>query len=309
MYQYTSDPNVLFPDDRSQEDNPFGKFTSITYPMQQNGQQHAFNKAYKQNTPMIERQQFVNQNNLIHNNLAEKIQSEFVVDYIIDVDSKDRDISVFQDPFKYTVSFAPVTKGIDRREEWIDVNNKSLGKHMVSTVYTGNPAPYITKSFKNIKYIRIDSVILPKYSDIVYDTGTSKWILDTTADLTKDRYVVMKLKNIDSRFNLSTNTVVESTGIKLIPDTIPDSSNFYYAVPANANNVIKTYNTSLLGNLDRLYVEFYDSMGNQLKYSNLDTSQLISDVRNPSNVNLQNNITLIFGVVENELATEVKFSQ
>ena len=151
MYQYTADPNVLFPDKRSQEDNPFGKFTSITYPVQQNAQLHSFNNAFQNNTPMIERQNFKNQNNVIHNNLLDKVQSEFIVDYTMDIDSKDRDVSVFQDPFKYTVTFAPVPKGIDRREEWINPNDKSLGKHMVSTVYTGNPAPYIGKAFKNIK--------------------------------------------------------------------------------------------------------------------------------------------------------------
>lgn len=63
---------------------------------------------------------------------------------------------------------------------------------------------------------------------------------------------------------------------------------------------------SALGNLDRLYVEFYDSSGNLLQYNDLDPEQEETDVRNPLNKNLQNNITLIFGIVENELATNVK---
>jgi hypothetical protein len=309
MYQHTSDPNVLYPNKFSQEDNPFSNFTSTTYPSQQNSQMHSFNKAFQQNNPMIEKQNFKNQNNVFHNNLLDNVQTEFIVDYTLDIDSKDREISSFPDPFKYTVTFAPVTKGVDRREEWINPNDKSLGKHIVSTFYTGNPPPYIAKSFKNIKYIRVDNVILPKYGGIKYDMGTSEWVLDDTKDLTADRFIVMKFKNIDSRFNMSTNSIVESTGIKLIPDTIPESGNFYYAVPSNAKNIVKTYNMSLLGNLDRLYVEFYDSVGNQLRYTNLDTSQPTTDVRNPNNINLQNNITLIFGVVENELATEVKFTQ
>lgn len=309
MFQHTSDPNVLYPDKLSQEDNPFGNFTPNTYQIQQNSQIHRFNDAFRQNNPMIERQNFRNQNNVIHNNLHNNLQSEFIVDYTVDIDSKDRDSSVFQDPFKYTVTFAPVTRGVDMREEWVDPTNKSLGKHMVSTIYQGNPAPYVSKAFKNIKYIRVDNVVLPKYSGILYDDNSDTWTLDTTKNLTEERYIVMKFKNIDSRYNLSTNTTVESTGVKLIPDTIPTTGNFYYAVPANGNNIIKSYNMSLLGNLDRLYVEFYDSEGTQLRYTNLDSSKPITDVRNPNNKNLQNNITLIFGVVENELATEVKFSQ
>jgi len=308
MYRQTADPNTIFPNQRSQENNPSAMFSQMTYPVQQNANMSSFKKAFQQNDPMIERQNFRNQNNVIHNNLHNDLQSEFVVDYTLDIDSKDRDSASYPDPFKYNVIFAPVPVGVERRQEWIDPSNKALGKHVVSTVYNGPPPPYITKSMKNIKYIRVDSVILPKYYGIKYDSGTDAWMMDTTKDLSKDRYVVMKFKNLDSKFNLSTNTTVESNGIKLIPDNIMDGSNFYYAVPGNSYNVIKTYNMSLLGNLDRLYIEFYDSTGNQLKYTNLDSEQEITDVRNPLNVNLQNNITMVFGVVENELATEVKFS-
>jgi len=307
QYQFTPDPNVLYPDKRSQEDNPLGRFTPITYPMQTNANLHSFKKAFNSNAPMIEKQNFQNQNNVYHNNISNNVEALSVVDYTIDIDSKDRDTSVFQDPFKYNVTFAPVTRGVDTREEWVNPADRSQGKHMVTTVYNGNPPPYIGKSFKNVKYIRVDSVQLPKYSGIIQ--SGSDWIMDTSKSLIQDRYIVMKLSNIDSRYNLSTNNIVDSNGVKLIPDTVPLNSNFYYAVPANANNVIKTFNMSLLGNVDRLYIDFYDSLGNKLRYNDLDATQSITDVRNPNNVNLQNNITLIFGIVENELATEVKFSQ
>lgn len=308
MSRYTADPNTLFPNGRSQENNPSAMFSQMTYPIQQNANMASFKKAFLPNEPLIERQNFRNQNNIIHNNVHNDIQSEFIVDYTLDIDSKDREISAYPDPFKYNVVFAPVPVGVERKQEWIDPKNKSLGQRVVSTIYNGPPPPYITKSMKNIKYIRVDSVILPKYYGIQYDVGLDEWILDQSKDLSKDRYVVMKIKNLESKFNLSTNTVVESNGIKLIPDNIMLGSNFFYAVPGNAHNYIKTYNMSLLGNLDRLYIEFYDSTGNLLKFNNLDPEQEITDVRNPLNVNLQNNITMVFGVVENEVATEVKFS-
>lgn len=303
QYQYTSDPNSLNPSNHTQENNPSGNFIQSTYQPKIND----FRNAYLQNEPMIERQNFRNQNNVLHNNLHGDIQSESVMNYTIDIDSKDRDITSYLDPFKYTVVFAPPSRETVQKSEWINPNNHSLGTRIVSTTFNSTPPPNINRQFKNIKYIRVDNVILPKYYDIAYDSGS--WILDTTKDLSKDRYVVMKFRNIDSRYNLSTNAIVESTGIKLIPDTIPVNGNFYYAIPANANNIVKVYNTSALGNLDRLYVEFYSSSGNLLKYNNLDSTAVITDVRNPLNVNLQNNITLIFGVVENELSTEVKFTR
>jgi hypothetical protein len=179
----------------------------------------------------------------------------------------------------------------------------------VSTTFNSQPQPYINKLFRNVKYIRVDCVVLPKYYGIVYDTGTTSWILDTTKDLSKERFVTMKIKNIESKFNLSTNAVVEQTGVKLVPIKIPTSGNFYYATSTNSNNIIKTFNISALGNIDRLCFEFYDSSGNQLVYNDLDSTQSINDVRNPLNINLQHNITLVFGVVENEMATHVNFGQ
>ena len=308
MYNSTPDPNVLFPNKRSQNNNPFSQFTPITYPILDRNNEHKFADAYNMNEPMIERHNFRNQNNTIHNNLHAHLQSEFINNYTIDIDSKDRDTGTYQDPFRYVVTFAPVTKGIDRHEEWVDPYDHTKGKHTVTTTYQGNVAPYIAKSFRNIKYIKIDSVVLPKYWGIKYDTGSSSWVLDTTKNLMDDRFVTLKLKNVTSTYNLSTNTTVETTGIKLIPDQRPTNGNFYYAVPANTSSDFKTYNMSLLGNLDRLNVEFYDSSGNLLKYDNLDPLQSITDVRNPANINLQNNITIIVGVVENELATEVNYT-
>jgi hypothetical protein len=307
MYQQTFDPNVLHPNPRSRQNNPNGNFTQITYQMDKNSQFHNFDKAFQSNEPLIERQNFRNQNNMLHNNVHENIQSEYITNYTIDIDSNDRNTTSYPNPFKYTVFFAPVTKGIENREEWIDPMDHSKGRKNVKIVYNGPPAPYIKTAFKNLKYIRVDNVILPKYHEITEVSG--EWILDTTKDLSQDRYVVMKFTNIESRYNLSTNPIVESSGIKLIPNTIPTFGNFYYAIPANSNNIVKTFPMSSLGNLDRLYVEFYDSAGNLLKYNNLDSEQPIDDVRNPGNVNLQNNITLIYGVVENELATEIKFSE
>lgn len=78
MYNYTPDPNVVNPHRKSQEDNPFGKYTQMTYPIQENANIHNFGKAFQERQPMIERQNFKNQNNVWHNNLNDNLQSEFV---------------------------------------------------------------------------------------------------------------------------------------------------------------------------------------------------------------------------------------
>ena len=298
-----TDPNTIHQNKFTP--NPFDKFIPNTY----NEQYNNFMAAYSGHKEFIKKTDFRNRDNVIHNNLAHNLLSENLFDYVIDIDSKDRDIATYPNPFKYNVIFAPVTKGIDRREEWIDPNNKSLGKHIVATTYIGNTSPYIDRSFKNVKYIQIDNVILPKYYGIIFDVGSGQWIMDPTKNLLNDRFVVMKITNISSKQNLSTNQIMNSSGIKLVPDTTLFGGNFYKAIPANNNRTIKIYNDSNLGNLDRLYIEFYNSVGEKLQYNNLDSTQPITDVRNPENINLQNSITITIGAIENELATDTKFSK
>jgi hypothetical protein len=257
---------------------------------------------------MIDRADFKNHNNVIHNNLNHNLQDERIVEYFIDIDSNDRNTSSFLDPFSYVVTFAPITNsGMSRHEEWIDPRDHSKGQKIVEEVFNGAPEPHIRRHFKNVKYIRVDSVSLPKYAGIVYDSGSGSWILDSSKNLSLDRFVTLKISNLESQRIMSTNSIVDGNGVKLIPDTLPLTSNYYMTIPSNSSNMIKVFNDNSLGNIDRLNISFYDSFGTQLRYTNLDTSQVITDVRNPKNKYLQHNITLILGIMENELSTEVSY--
>jgi len=306
MYRYTTDPSVITPHSTYQNANPLANFQQMTYNQPQTAQMGNFNQAFQSNKPMIEAHNFTNRNNVYHNNLNQTLLAEGVTEYTLDIDSYDRDITVYPNPFKYNVIFAPVVNsGVSRREEWIDESNKSLGKKIVEDRFNGPPQPYINKQFRNVKYIRLETVALPKYGAIK-DGGSGTWIMDTSVSLCDFRHVLLRFKNVETHYNLSTNLLTDSVGIKLVPNTI-SSGNFYYAECSNSSNLVKTYQDSKLGNLDRLCVEFYDDMGNQMSYSNLDSTQAISDVRNPKNRNLQNNLTIVLGVVENELSTQVKY--
>lgn len=292
MYRATPDPNTLYPPVNAQMANPLANFHQDTYNRQHNANLHNFDSAFQVNKPMIERPNFQNQNNFIHNNVGRNLLLESANEYVIDIDSYNRDSAIFVDPFTYNVTFAPVTTSSSVRG---------------GGTYIGSPAPYINKNFKNVKYVRVESVILPRYYGIVYDS--ENWILDTSKDLSKERFVVLKIKNLESSRNLSTSNTLDGNGIKLIPDTIPLNSNYYMAVAANNSNIIRLYNDSQLGNIGRLDVTYYDSFGTRLQYTNLDATVPTTDVRNPLNKYLQNDITLSVGVLENEMNTEAKYNQ
>jgi hypothetical protein len=76
--------------------------------------------------------------NLLHNNVTEKVSIENLVEYTIVIDSGDRDYSKFPNPFDYRVYFNPPS---------------------------GTKDAYIHRSFENVKYIKLETGILPrKYS-------------------------------------------------------------------------------------------------------------------------------------------------
>lgn len=88
--------------------------------------------SFSQNKPLIERQEYVNTGNILHNNLAENLLSENVFEYNIYIDSADRDISKYYSPFEFKVYFSEIAD-----------------------------YPKIDQNFKNVKYINLNYIILP----------------------------------------------------------------------------------------------------------------------------------------------------
>lgn len=287
--------------------NPFANFNPLTtnYPMFP-----TFNNvdnAYRQNSPFINKIDHSNQNNTLHNNLGDNLLNENIVEYRINIDSSDRDPKVFKDPFSYTVTFNP-TRSTAR--------------------------PIIEREFKNVKYIKLESVILPRYMHIE-DTG-SEYELSTDSDshLYDDRFVILnieQLEGIESRV-YGTNTHLTNSFAQITPDKLI-SSNYYTGIPYLGTRYFKD---SHLENLKKLTIRFLDSYGNPLKIQEVsssggslsivdsdplavkqddgtfkdknDTTIDITDVRHPMNRSFQNHISLVIGVVEAELNTDTQYT-
>lgn len=76
--------------------------------------------------------------NLIYNNVSNNTSVDILVEYIIAIESIDRDIEKYPNPLKYKIYFNPVAQTKDA---------------------------YIYRTFENVKYIKLESAILPrKYS-------------------------------------------------------------------------------------------------------------------------------------------------
>ena len=201
-----------------------------------------------------------NPNNKLYNNLKAIIKTENIKEYQITLDSVDRNITNYPDPFKIN---------------------------------------YSLRSFRNVKYIKIDSVILPKYYDVI-DEQTE----DTSKDTTKQRFILLKFNNIDIlNFGSNTNNF---NSILLYP--YRQYNNFSLFRPVNMNTSILCNPTSSLTNLNNIEFTFYDGEYNQIKFSHKDINELDkTKLTCPLNVNKQVVINLRVGIMENNMNTEVNY--
>ncbi|ARF09794.1 hypothetical protein Indivirus_3_43 [Indivirus ILV1] len=323
-------PSNTFPQNGANVGNPLGIYNPLSTNTQQlmrnNVPITSFQDSFSPNTPMIERIDYSNKNQLIHNNIGDSVLDEHVVEYRLNIDSIDRDIQYYPDPFSYVVKLNPGSSGVYRHEEFID-GDRRKGTTIVESRFDGPPPPYINKEFRNIKYIKLENIILPqrnklkKNKDGIYD-------FDSNSNLAFDMYVSLQIPEIgvDRVFTTGENSVRIGADGKFHTPPTPFAiifldkllgTNFYSGTPYYGT---KIYKNSLLGNLSQLTIKFYDCYGALLKIDDLMTyDELqefefkthepfpITDVRHPYNKKIQNHISIIIGVVESQINNNTKF--
>ena len=113
-----------------------------------------FDEAFIPNEQLVEKQSYINKGKILHNNINDNTFVEGVVDYQINIDSDDRNVEIFPNPFHYVVSFKATGK----------FNyNKFKTENNEDAEFPETPGPVIIRNFKNVKYIGIDQVTLPRY--------------------------------------------------------------------------------------------------------------------------------------------------
>lgn len=289
-------PSNMYPENGHTNANPFGNFRPMSTNNQKSDRDNSynFNQAFRKNIPMIEQINHANDGHLIHNNIAPSVLEENIVEYRINIDSRDRDTTAYKDPFHYKVTFNPPSGRIIRNAGRIRPNDTRI---------EGPPEPHILREFKNIKYVKLDNIILPRFSDIV--ETEEGWKVDTSGNmLIDDRFVILSIKEINNTFTFATNKHTQDSFGLVIPDR-SIGTKFYSGIPYYGT---KIYKNSNLGNITTLTIDFLDSYGTPIKVNNLDnTITDTTDARHPLNKCFQNHMSLLIGVIESEIAINTKF--
>lgn len=198
---------------------------------------------------MFSNNNFVNNNNLLYNNLSENLLNIDIREYSVLIDSKDRNYQVYPNPFIYDVRFKPLAASR------ITKNGK--------TTILEDPNPTIYDNFTNVKYIKLETVILPFFTHILPDK--TKQLIDTSRALTDELYTVLSIGDYCETNYKSTNDVL-SGSFSTIYYEARVSDTHYRGLTINS---IKYFPQDELGKIDKLSIRFTDPYGQPLNVKHL----------------------------------------
>ncbi len=284
--------------------NPFGNFESMT-PNNFNN----FNNAFSVNQPFIEKFDYKNRNNYLHNNVNDNTMIEQIIEYTINIDSQDRSLIAYPNQFAFTVTFGGHAN-ITEKKTFVKKNfNQSYTineskKESVSIQYEGTPGPVIDRKFRNVKFLRIDYIILPKTNIVAKENNhicLSK--VDSDKLTFKYKYLLLRINEIKSDKILGTNKNLENDVFILYPDKIMGDNHIMWLPTIGT----RTYKNSILENINKLTFEILTPKGETLFITDINGKSINTEEIKCVNDIAQVNIALIMGVVENELNTNTKF--
>lgn len=313
------------PFDQSSNGNPFGNFGFRTG-MNPNNQFSNFSEAFESASPIIEKRNNLNQGHVLHDNIGDRVMDEYIAEYRIGIDSLDRDIRTYPDPFDFIVKFAANSSKTMIRTEVL----KNGKLELINDVASGTPGPHINRDFRNVKYVKIENIVLPRLGNIVFNEESGEYVFDEDSDLASDRFTVLSIDELECCRIYSTGDDNIRTDPKTNDEIIPPKPfaivirdrylgfNYFVGIPYYGT---KIFNSSSLGNINSLSLKFSNSCGVPYKYDNLLTYDdlkraercghpiSLDNIRHPLNKNIQVYVSLVIGVVENQINTETKFEK
>ena len=330
-----------------------------------NFSQFNIEQGFKSNQPIQLMPDTKNKHETLYDNLNDNLLKESLREYRLNVDSIDRDIELYPDPFNYVIHLGPVTNsGINASVSRTNIKNelKTLGKKNknirhtdtpVSQVYSNieennqikdalnnkififdNPNaikeytvklersfnPYIIKDFQNVSYVKLDCAVVPKYNSICINSSwdfcrkkhhkknffkdeydrikdyiimNNRYIPNDRDDYNPlgDRFIQIYIQELRSTRSFGTNSITDKSFILIYDKTL--GALYLKLIPYSAS---KSYKDSLLGNITKLSIQFYDSWGIPLKINtsciDYEKDQILNTkIVEPGKINLDNYLT------------------
>ena len=265
--------------------------------------QYNIKDTFKETIPLTHKQDFAYKNNTLYANMNSNLLKENIDEYRIDCDSSDRNSLLYPNPFDYILSFGEVVNSgmpvpiISNKPNIFDAVDNDLinfEEESDTRIYNINPNiivnyqnklkrihnPQITRDFKNVKYIRIDNVVMPRFNTIVINdewnyknpcknkckddfdryyncvVAKDRYIPDVYScySLFTDRFIMLEIPELTDYKKLGSSSL-DTTSYTFFSDKF--ISLFYYR--CSVYYCVRNYYDSQLGNINRLSFKFYNS--------------------------------------------------
>jgi len=251
---------------------------------------------------------FINDGNLLHNDLYKNVLNEEIREYSVLIDSKDRNYQVYPDPFKYEVKFNPLHS----------IKERINGKMVTNEV----PNPIINESFKNVRYIKLEEIVFPYFYKIksvnekMDGEIVQTWAVNTNIKTTDNLYnvlVIDEFKDITSNCR-STNDVLSDSFAAIYFNTQINDTHYV----ATTSNGYKVFQQDQLYEIKNMHISFIDPYGSPLRCDRLDpliksnmeckcddynnSTCFRHNLRHPLNPIFQHHLHFKVGVVEPRLS-------
>ena len=217
-------------------------------------------EAFAQNTPFIPKIDYSNQNNFLHNNVGDTLLNENVNEYNIYIDSDDRDKIAYYSPFNFKISFC-VNGDIDsdiKNVKYINLNYIILPPSNILYAHTEiqNSISIFDQYLINSKYNSPPTLSLP--------TGT-KWPIQNSI-LTKNRYIILKIKELDNCRVKSTGqqSIDKNSFVLFYDDDVKDENNNITGTiwKPKFGGGSRVFLSSLLKTVKNFTISIHDQYGN-----------------------------------------------
>ena len=203
-----------------------------------------FYNSFKPNETQIYMRNFKNKNDILYNNLEQNILDQQIQEYVIQIDSKDRDTKIYPNPFDMKVSFNPIG----------DTYDKST-----NTIYKGTPKPTIPLDFSNVKYIKLENIILPRNCYLkLDDNDTNELIYDPDKKLEDQRFLLLNIDEINSNTTFGTNDNINRSFGTIFCEKIISKEHFI----GHSYGCIKVFKNTELENIKTWTIKITDCSGN-----------------------------------------------
>lgn len=206
---------------------------------------------------------FSNNQQLLHNNIFPNVLHEEIREYSILIDSKDRNFQVYRDPFSFRVTFKPLPSQLDP----------------ITGIRHESPAPVINDSMCNIRYIKLDNIILPKWycikarkQKVLLENGARDevvlWDVNKKKSLVKNNYIVMVVDELCSNSSnlLSTNDLLSESFATIYFDQSINDTHYQ----GETTNGYKVFPIDKLYELKYLTFRFLNPYGEKIECGHLD---------------------------------------